>query len=40
MGWLWSGVREHRVVVVLQGGGSWEEDMQGSAFSRDTKKVK
>jgi Na+/citrate or Na+/malate symporter len=34
------GVREHGVVVVSQGGGSWGEDMQGSTFSRDRKKVK
>jgi hypothetical protein len=32
-------MREHRVVVVLRGGGSWGEDVWGSAFSRDRKKL-
>jgi hypothetical protein len=37
VGWLWSGVREHRVVVVSWGG-SWGEDMLGGTFSRDRKR--
>jgi hypothetical protein len=32
--WLWSGMREHGVVVVSQGGGSWG----GGMFSRDRKR--
>jgi hypothetical protein len=27
-------MREHRVVVMLRGGGSWEEDMSGHTFSQ------
>jgi hypothetical protein len=38
VGWAWSGMREHRVVV-SQGGGSWGEDMLGSAFSGYRKKI-
>jgi hypothetical protein len=38
--WVRAWVRERRVVVVSRGGGSWGEDMWGSAVSRDRKKLK
>jgi hypothetical protein len=42
--WVRAWVRERGVVVVwregAQGGGSWGEDVWGSVFSRDRKKVK